>query len=147
MRVNFRLPFSSCRISCAALRKGQEGWWYVFLQQVENLNTHVVLVGLRCGLCFCLLCVRQRLLGCFCACCAECHLTTFKQKVKVISRDPQDYAADKLGNGVKAQHNTKNTALHPFQLEREYVRALNSVKMDSIFIISIIYIHLTMTFF
>lgn len=52
-------------------------------------------------------------------------------KVKVISRDPQEYAQHKLG-GVKTQHNL-DPKLHPFQGAREYVRALNSVKKDKIF--------------
>lgn len=52
------------------------------------------------------------------------------QKVKIISRDPQEYAKDKLGNGSMPQHNN-NKVLHPFQKEREYVRAINSAKYES----------------
>ena len=58
--------------------------------------------------------------------------------MKVISRDPQEYAQDKAGNGVKLVHNTK-PSLHPFQLEREYVRAVNSVKMESILATTVFY--------
>jgi len=53
-------------------------------------------------------------------------------KVKLISRDPLEYAQNKTGDGVKAQFNN-DPVLHPFQVQREYVRALNSAKYEKMF--------------
>jgi len=53
-------------------------------------------------------------------------------KIKVISRDEEEYTRERNTDLRKVYHNL-HPSLHPFEKPREYVRALNAVKMDKIF--------------
>ncbi|RWS23803.1 ribosomal processing protein-like protein [Leptotrombidium deliense] len=53
-------------------------------------------------------------------------------KVKVISRNPNDYLRETKLDIHKAPRNY-DPKLHPFAVQREYQRALNAVKLDKIF--------------
>ncbi|XP_067124022.1 DDB1- and CUL4-associated factor 13 [Centruroides vittatus] len=53
-------------------------------------------------------------------------------KVKVISRNPDDYIRETKKDIHKVQRNF-DPSLHPFATSREYVRALNAVKIEKIF--------------
>ncbi|KAJ8656956.1 hypothetical protein O0I10_007290 [Lichtheimia ornata] len=53
-------------------------------------------------------------------------------KVKALSRSSNDYVRERSQDIHKVQRNLDPTA-HPFQQGREYVRALNSVKLDRMF--------------
>ncbi|KAL0212325.1 hypothetical protein RCL1_005951 [Eukaryota sp. TZLM3-RCL] len=60
------------------------------------------------------------------------HLKTFLMKIKVLSRSDQKYQAPQPGAVAPILRN-RDTKLHPFQLEREYVRALNATKLQKVF--------------
>lgn len=53
-------------------------------------------------------------------------------KVKVISRNPDDYIRDTKTEFHKVPRNY-DPALHPFEEQREYVRALNATKLERVF--------------
>lgn len=53
-------------------------------------------------------------------------------KIKTICRDSNDYQRRTKTEIEKVYRNT-NPKLHPFQKAREYVRALNAVKLDNVF--------------
>ncbi|XP_049268702.1 DDB1- and CUL4-associated factor 13 isoform X2 [Rhipicephalus sanguineus] len=53
-------------------------------------------------------------------------------KVKVLSRNPDDYLRETKHDIHKVQRNF-DPSLHPFEVCREYTRALNAVKLDKIF--------------
>ena len=53
-------------------------------------------------------------------------------KIKAICRDSNDYTR-KTNTEIEKVYRNTNPKLHPFQRAREYVRALNSVKLDKIF--------------
>ena len=53
-------------------------------------------------------------------------------KIKTICRDSNDYQRKINTEIVKVYRNT-NPKLHPFQKAREYIRALNAVKLDKVF--------------
>lgn len=53
-------------------------------------------------------------------------------KVKVLSRNPDDYLRETKHDIQKVQRNF-DPSLHPFEVCREYARALNAVKLDKIF--------------
>lgn len=53
-------------------------------------------------------------------------------KVKVISRHPDDYFRETKKDIYKVQRNY-DPSLHPFATSREYVRALNAVKLEKVF--------------
>ena len=53
-------------------------------------------------------------------------------KIKTICRDSNDYQRKTNTEIVKVYRNT-NPKLHPFQKAREYIRALNAVKLDKVF--------------
>ncbi|VDP09087.1 unnamed protein product [Soboliphyme baturini] len=53
-------------------------------------------------------------------------------KVKVISRNPDDYLRETKNDIFKTPRNY-DPALHPFQQSREYVRALNAAKLERVF--------------
>ena len=53
-------------------------------------------------------------------------------KIKVISRDSNDYQR-KTNTEIEKVYRNTNPRLHPFQKEREYIRALNAVKLDKFF--------------
>jgi len=53
-------------------------------------------------------------------------------KIKVISRDEEQYTKEKSTDITKVFRNL-DPALHPFEKPREYVRALNAVKLDKVF--------------
>ena len=53
-------------------------------------------------------------------------------KVKVLSRVTTDHTREIEGEKMRMNRNA-NPALHPFEREREYVRALNATKLDKVF--------------
>ncbi|XP_018319306.1 DDB1- and CUL4-associated factor 13 [Agrilus planipennis] len=53
-------------------------------------------------------------------------------KVKVINRNPDDYLRETKRNIHKVPRNF-DPSLHPFEAAREYVRALNAVKLERVF--------------
>ena len=53
-------------------------------------------------------------------------------KIKAICRDSNDYKR-KTNTEIEKIYRNTNPKLHPFQKAREYIRALNSVKLDKIF--------------
>ncbi|PHJ20722.1 sof1 family domain-containing protein, partial [Cystoisospora suis] len=53
-------------------------------------------------------------------------------KVRVIHRNPEDYVRTKPGDLQKIFRNP-DPHLHPFEREREYIRALNAVKLQKMF--------------
>ncbi|KAK8802209.1 hypothetical protein WA588_005182 [Blastocystis sp. NMH] len=53
-------------------------------------------------------------------------------RIKTISRSKDDYIKEKDGDVDKIHHNI-DEKYHPFQQQREYVRALNAVKLDKVF--------------
>jgi len=53
-------------------------------------------------------------------------------KVKVLSRNPDDYIRDTKTEYHKLPRNY-NRDIHPFEEQREYVRALNATKMERMF--------------
>lgn len=53
-------------------------------------------------------------------------------KVKVISRNPDDYVRGSTQEINRAQRNL-DPSLHPFEAAREYTRALNAAKLDRVF--------------
>ncbi|CAH1173637.1 unnamed protein product [Phaedon cochleariae] len=53
-------------------------------------------------------------------------------KVKVISRNPDEYLRETKLDIHKTQRNY-DPALHPFEAAREYTRALNAVKLEKVF--------------
>ncbi|KAL3189896.1 hypothetical protein MRX96_020239 [Rhipicephalus microplus] len=53
-------------------------------------------------------------------------------KVKVLSRNPDDYLRETKHDIHKVQRNF-DPSLHPFEVCREYTRALNAVKLDKVF--------------
>jgi WD repeat and SOF domain-containing protein 1 len=53
-------------------------------------------------------------------------------KVKMLSRNPDDYIRDTKTEYHKLQRNY-DPSIHPFEEQREYVRALNATKMERIF--------------
>lgn len=53
-------------------------------------------------------------------------------KIRTISRTEEDYMRKSTNDIVKV-HRNRDPALHPFEREREYTRALTSVKLDKIF--------------
>ena len=55
-----------------------------------------------------------------------------KYKIKVISRNPDDYRRETKRDLHKVQRN-HDPDLHPFEAAREYQRALNATKMDKMF--------------
>ena len=59
-------------------------------------------------------------------------LSEIKMKIKMISRNPDDYMRETKFDVHKIPRNY-NPSEHPFQTEREYTRALNATKLDRIF--------------
>jgi len=53
-------------------------------------------------------------------------------RVKVLSRNPDDFIRDTKTQVHKVQRNY-DPALHPFEEQREYVRALNATKLERVF--------------
>ncbi|GFW70614.1 DDB1- and CUL4-associated factor 13 [Trichonephila clavipes] len=53
-------------------------------------------------------------------------------KVKMLSRNPLDYLRETKNDIHKIQRNY-DPALHPFEVAREYTRALNAVKLERVF--------------
>ena len=53
-------------------------------------------------------------------------------KIKAICRDSNDYQR-KTNTEIQKVFRNTNPKLHPFQKAREYVRALNAVKLDKVF--------------
>ena len=53
-------------------------------------------------------------------------------KIKAICRDSNDYNR-KTNTEIEKVYRNTNPKLHPFQRAREYVRALNSVKLNKVF--------------
>ncbi|KAL0231211.1 hypothetical protein GEMRC1_010616 [Eukaryota sp. GEM-RC1] len=53
-------------------------------------------------------------------------------KVNVISRSKEKYFSDQPGSVAPILKN-RDPKLHPFQTEREYVRALNATKLERMF--------------
>lgn len=53
-------------------------------------------------------------------------------KIKVLSRNPDDYIRECNRDIHRIQRNY-DPSLHPFEAPREYVRALNAVKLDRVF--------------
>ena len=53
-------------------------------------------------------------------------------KVKVLSRNPDDYQRETKFDIHKVPRNYA-PQLHPFQPQREYVRALNATKLERVF--------------
>lgn len=53
-------------------------------------------------------------------------------KVKVLSRNPDRYFRETKNDIHKIQRNY-DPALHPFEMQREYVRALNATKLERVF--------------
>ena len=54
-------------------------------------------------------------------------------KVKAICRNAKEYQKQTNTELQKVNRNPTNTTLHPFQGAREYVRALNSAKLEKLF--------------
>ena len=53
-------------------------------------------------------------------------------KVKIISRNPDNYLRDTKTEFHKVQRNY-DPSLHPFEEQREYIRALNATKLERVF--------------
>ncbi len=53
-------------------------------------------------------------------------------KVKVLCRNPQDYIRQRKTDIHKLPRNL-DPSLHPLEVPREYVRALNATKLDRVF--------------
>lgn len=53
-------------------------------------------------------------------------------KVKVLKRKPEDFLRE-TKHDIHKVHRNYSQAEHPFEAEREYQRALNSVKLDKVF--------------
>jgi len=53
-------------------------------------------------------------------------------KIKVISRSEEEQTKE-IASDTRKLHRNLDPALHPFERPREYVRALNSVKLDRVF--------------
>lgn len=53
-------------------------------------------------------------------------------KIKILSRNPEDYYRETVNDINKIHRNFEKTA-HPMQAAREYARALNAVKLEKIF--------------
>eukprot|EP01006_Ploeotia_vitrea_P026510 TRINITY_DN59486_c0_g1_i1.p1 TRINITY_DN59486_c0_g1~~TRINITY_DN59486_c0_g1_i1.p1 ORF type:complete len:532 (-),score=303.51 TRINITY_DN59486_c0_g1_i1:68-1663(-) len=53
-------------------------------------------------------------------------------KVKVLSRNEADFTRERKSDVVKVYRNV-DPSVHPFEKGREYVRALNAVKLDRVF--------------
>lgn len=53
-------------------------------------------------------------------------------KIKVISRNPNDYIRETKLDIHKMPRNY-SPEVHPFQAQREYVRALNATKLERMF--------------
>ncbi|XP_062621327.1 DDB1- and CUL4-associated factor 13-like [Saccostrea cucullata] len=53
-------------------------------------------------------------------------------KIKVLSRNPDDYLRETKRDIHKVQRNY-DPKLHPFEAPREYVRALNATKLERVF--------------
>ena len=53
-------------------------------------------------------------------------------KVKVLSRNPQDYVRERKEDLHHVPRNT-DPALHPFEAARQYARALNATKLERVF--------------
>lgn len=53
-------------------------------------------------------------------------------KIKTICRDTHDYQR-KTNTEIEKVYRNTNPRLHPFQKAREYIRALNAVKLDKVF--------------
>lgn len=53
-------------------------------------------------------------------------------KIKVLSRNPDDYIRESNRDVHKIQRNY-DPSLHPFEAPREYIRALNAVKLERVF--------------
>lgn len=53
-------------------------------------------------------------------------------KVKVLSRNPDRYFRETKNDLHKLPRNY-DPALHPFEMQREYVRAVNAVKLERVF--------------
>ncbi|GFR11905.1 DDB1- and CUL4-associated factor 13, partial [Trichonephila clavata] len=59
-------------------------------------------------------------------------ILNLKMKVKMLSRNPLDYLRETKNDIHKIQRNY-DPALHPFEVAREYTRALNAVKLERVF--------------
>jgi len=55
-----------------------------------------------------------------------------KMKIKMLSRNPDDYMRETKFDVHKLPRNY-NPVVHPFQAEREYTRALNATKLERVF--------------
>jgi WD repeat and SOF domain-containing protein 1 len=53
-------------------------------------------------------------------------------KVKMLKRDPRDYVRETKQDIHKVQRNY-DPELHPFEMNREYSRAMNAVKLERVF--------------
>ena len=53
-------------------------------------------------------------------------------KIKILTRNPKEHTREKVGDLFRQSKNA-DPALHPFEREREYIRALNSTKLDKVF--------------
>ena len=53
-------------------------------------------------------------------------------KIKMLSRNPDDYLRETKFDVYKVFRNY-NPTMHPFQLQREYSRALNATKLERVF--------------
>ena len=53
-------------------------------------------------------------------------------KIKAICRDSNDYQR-KTNTEIQKVYRNTNPKLHPFQKQREYVRAFNAIKLDKVF--------------
>lgn len=53
-------------------------------------------------------------------------------KIKVLSRNPADYLRQ-TRNDIYKQPRNNDPSLHPFQVAREYTRALNAAKLERLF--------------
>ncbi|XP_078072820.1 DDB1- and CUL4-associated factor 13 isoform X2 [Mustelus asterias] len=53
-------------------------------------------------------------------------------KVKILCRNPDDYVRE-TKNDIQRVPRNYDPALHPFEVPREYTRALNAIKLDRIF--------------
>ena len=59
-------------------------------------------------------------------------LPRFEMDFKAVSRDPKKYVRQ-TSRDFHPVHQNFDPDLHPFQEQREYVRALNAVKLDRVF--------------
>lgn len=59
-------------------------------------------------------------------------------RIKVLSRNEEEYTRQRPTDLARVQHvaassSAASTVLHPFERQREYVRALNAAKLDRVF--------------